>query len=258
MSALEAHLRARRNGGAKILSCYVTAGLPGWLDVVRATGAAGADVIELGLPFSDPIMDGPVIQAASVQALQAGATVASILSDARALDVGVPLVGMTYFNLVAHMGEARAAHALADAGIAGMILPDLPIDESAAWTTAADEAGVDTVMLIAPTTTDDRLRAIAERTRGFLYAVSLLGVTGERRDLGPEAAALAVRAKAVTDVPVLLGVGISTPENAAEAAAHADGVVVGSALMRRVLEGEGPEGVHAFVATLRAGLDSVR
>ncbi|MFZ4516338.1 MAG: tryptophan synthase subunit alpha [Acidimicrobiia bacterium] len=256
MIALEPHLRARRAAGAKLLTLYVTAGLTGWTDIVRAACAAGADAIEVGIPFSDPIMDGPVIQAASAQALQNGATIASILREVRTLDVDVPLVGMTYYNLLAHMGDERAANTLVESGISGMIVPDLPVDESAPWTAAADAVGLATVMLAAPTTTDARLTTIAARTRGFLYAVSLLGVTGERSVLADEAAEMGRRAQAVTDVPVLLGVGISTGDQAVQACQHADGVVIGSALMRRVLEGVGPDGVHGFVTELRSALDA--
>ena len=256
MISVVEHLRERRDRGRKLLSVYVTAGLPGWERVVEAVVAGGADAVELGIPFSDPIMDGPVIQQASADALAAGATTAGILAGARALDVDVPLVGMTYYNLIARLGHERAAHELADAGISGMILPDLQLDELADWPATADAHGIATVLLAAPTTPEDRLRAIAERSRGFLYAVSLLGVTGERDQLADEAVAMGQRCKAVTDLPVLLGVGISNAEQAAGAAAAADGVVVGSALMRRVLAGAGPEELQAFVAELRAGLDA--
>lgn len=256
MIPVEAHLRARREQGAKILSLYVTAGLPGWTDVLEAAVAGGADAIEVGIPFSDPIMDGPVIQAASARALAAGATLPSILAEVRTLDVDVPLIAMTYYNIVARQGDARAAAELADAGIAGVILPDLQLDELDGWADEADRNNVATVLLAAPTTPDDRLREIAARTRGFLYAVSLLGVTGERDSLAAEAVTMGQRCKAVTDVPVLLGVGISNPAQAGAAAAAADGVVVGSALMRRVLDGASPEAIHTFVAELRSGLDA--
>jgi tryptophan synthase alpha chain len=255
--ALESHLRARRGAGRKLLVPYVTGGLDDeWLDVVRAIAAAGADAVEIGIPFSDPVMDGPVIQAASQLALAGGATPQGIIADASALDTGIPLAVMTYVNLAGHMGYRRFAAALADAGIAGAILPDLPLDELGPWAEAADRAGVETVLLAAPTTPDDRLRAICERSRGFVYGVSLLGVTGERVSLADQAAEMGRRAKAVTDRPVLLGVGISTPEQAAEASQYADGVVVGSALVRRLLDGGGPDAAHEFVAELRAALDA--
>jgi tryptophan synthase alpha chain len=200
-------------------------------------------------------MDGPTIQAASQRALEAGATPTSILAEVRALDVGVPLAVMTYCNLVFHAGCIRFARALRDAGIAGAILPDLPLGEIDEWAVAADDAGVETVMLAAPNTPDERLRAICARSRGFLYGVSLLGVTGERAALAKQATEVARRAKAATDLPVLLGVGISTPAHAVEASGVADGVVVGSALIARLLAGEGPDGAHRLVASFRAALD---
>jgi tryptophan synthase alpha chain len=255
--ALESHLRAQRAAGRSLLVPYVTGGLDDdWLDVVGAIAASGADAVEIGIPFSDPVMDGPTIQAASQQALARGATPASIIAEAAKLDAGVPLLVMTYVNLAGHMGYRRFAAALAEAGIAGAILPDLPLDELGPWAEAADGAGVETVLLAAPTTPDDRLAAICERSRGFVYGVSLMGVTGERASLAEQAAEMGRRAKAVTDRPVLLGVGISTPEQAAAASQFADGVVVGSALVRRLLDGGGIDAAATFVGELRAALDA--
>jgi tryptophan synthase alpha chain len=156
---------------------------------------------------------------------------------------------------VHHAGHERFAASLVDAGIDGAIVPDLPLDELGPWGDAADAAGVETVLLAAPTTTDERLRAICDRSRGFVYGVSLMGVTGEREHLASQAVEMGKRCKAVTDRPVLLGVGISTPEQAVEAAAAADGVIVGSALMARVLRGEGAESAHELVRELREALD---
>ncbi|MCY3785734.1 MAG: tryptophan synthase subunit alpha [bacterium] len=252
---LEAALRAARHRGRKCLVPYITGGLPGWQAAVEAAAAAGADAVEIGIPFSDPVMDGPVIQEAGDRALAAGATPAGLLAAAAGLDVGVPLVVMTYYNIAHHMGHERFASSLASSGISGAILADLPLEESAPWTAAADAAGVETVLLAAPTASDARLEAVCERARGFVYAVGLLGVTGERAALAASALVIARRLKAVTDLPVLVGVGVSTPAGAAEATTVADGVVVGSAVVRRLLEGEGPEGVGAFVAGLRSALD---
>jgi tryptophan synthase alpha chain len=254
---IESTLRARRDAGRKLLVPYVTGGLgPDWVDVVRAVAAAGADAIEIGIPFSDPVMDGRTVQEASQRALDLGATPAKIVAEAAQLDVSIPLVAMTYYNVVAHAGTERFAAQLADAGIDGAIVPDLPLDELDGWGDAADAAGVETVLLAAPTTPDARLRAICDRSRGFLYGVSLLGVTGERATLADEAVEMGRRCKATTDVPVLLGVGISTPEQAVAAAKAADGVIVGSALVRRVLTGGGPDEAARFVAELRTALDT--
>ena len=256
MISLEAHLRARRAAGHKLLVPYVTGGLDGWLDVTRAIADAGADAVEIGIPFSDPVMDGVTIQEASQRALAGGATPAGLIDEAAALDVGIPLAVMTYTNPVGHMGFRRFAAALVASGISGAIVPDLPLDELDGWGDAADAAGVETVLLAAPTTTDDRLRAICERSHGFVYGVSLMGVTGERAALASRAREMGRRCKAVTDKPVLLGVGISTAEQAVEASQHSDGVVVGSALIARLLRGDGPEGAHALVAEFRAALDA--
>jgi tryptophan synthase alpha chain len=162
---------------------------------------------------------------------------------------------MTYYNPVHHAGHERFAASLAAAGIVGAIVPDLPVDELDGWAGAADAAGVATVLLAAPTTPDDRLRVICERARGFVYGVSLMGVTGERDRLASQAHEMGRRCKAVTDKPVLLGVGISNAEQAVEAAAAADGVIVGSAIMARALRGDGADAVHDFVAALRKALD---
>ena len=256
---LESELRDRRAAGRSLLVPYVTGGLgSAWLDVVRAVADAGADAVEIGIPFSDPVMDGRTIQEASQRALELGATPAKIVAEAAQLDVSVPLAVMVYYNLVAHAGVERFAAQLADARIDGAIVPDLPFDELDGWGDAADAAGVETVLLAAPTTPDDRLRAICERSHGFVYGVSLLGVTGERARLPDHAAEVGRRLKAVTDKPVLLGVGISTPEQAVGAARAADGVIVGSALVRRLLTGGGPEEAAEFVGELRTALDTAQ
>lgn len=255
---LEATLRERRAAGHKLLVPYLTGGLGDeWPEVVRAVADAGADAIEIGVPFSDPVMDGPVIQEASEQALAQGATPASILDTLRTVDCGVPLAVMTYYNIAFRMGHQRFAHLLAGSGVSAAILPDLPLEEVGPWAAEADAAGVETVLLAAPTAPDERLPRICARARGFVYAVGLLGVTGERAELAGSATVIAARLKAVTDKPVLIGVGVSSPAQAAEACQVADGVVVGSAVVRRVLAGEGPAGVAAFVGELRRAIDAV-
>lgn len=254
MISLETSLRAKRTAGRKLLVPYITGGLPGWEHAVRAAAAAGADAIEIGIPFSDPVMDGPVIQQASQTALDAGATPVSILHEARHLEVDIPLVVMTYYNTVHHAGHHRFAEQLAAAGISAAIVPDLPLEESGPWCEAADASGIETVMLAAPTAPDDRLPRICARSRGFVYSVGLLGVTGERTALASTATALAARLKAITDVPVLVGVGVSNAAQAQEAVTVADGVVQGASVVRRLLDG-GAEAVAEYVAEVREAID---
>jgi tryptophan synthase alpha chain len=257
MGALEASLRARRAEGAKLLVPYVTGGLSeDWTEVVAAVVAAGADAVEVGIPFSDPVMDGPTIQEASVRALARGTTPGSVLADLGRIDAGVPLVVMTYYNLAYRMGDLRFARSLAAAGVAGAILPDLPLEESLSWEAQAAAAGVATVLLAAPVTPDDRLAAIAQRSRGFVYGVSRMGITGERASVAASASVMAKRLKAVTDTPVLIGFGISTPAQAVEVCTEADGVVVASALLRELLDGGGPERAAEFVGRMRSAIDA--
>lgn len=257
LGALESHLRARRDAGRKLLIPYVTGGLGAdWPEVVRAFADAGADAIEVGIPFSDPVMDGPTIQEASDAALQQGANLGAILDALRRVDAGVPLVVMTYVNLVFHNGYERFAAEATAAGVSGVILPDLPMEELDEWEPTAVAAGLETVLLAAPVTSDERLAVLCERSRGFVYGVNLLGVTGERATLGEASAHLAKRLKRTTDRPVVMGFGVSSPEVARSAAEHSDGVVVASALMRKRLEGASPEQLGSEVAALRAALDA--
>jgi tryptophan synthase alpha chain len=255
MPLLEAVFRAKRDAGRKLLVPYITGGYPGWQDAIRAAAAAGADAVEIGVPFSDPVMDGPVIQQASQVALDAGATPPSILDEVPRLDVTIPLIVMTYYNLVHHDGHRRFANRLVRAGVSGCILPDLPLEESEPWTRAADHEGVETIMLAAPTAPDARLPLIAARSRGFIYSVGLLGVTGERAALAATATALAARLKAITDVPVLVGVGVSDAAQACEATRVADGVVQGASVVRRLME-HGADAVGDYVAEVRQAIDA--
>ena len=248
-AGLEGTLRA---AGRPLLVPYVTGGItPDWTDYLLAYQDAGADAIEVGLPFSDPMLDGPTIQQASDRALARGATLDSILDDLGTVSLRVPIVVMTYANLVLRAGIGR----LAAAGVSGLIVPDLPLEESAGLEAAAAGAGIDLVLLAAPATPDDRLREICERSRGFVYAISVMDTTGERDALADSAAILAARIKALTDLPVLIGFGVSSPAQAAAAGRAGDGAVVASALMRRVLGGATAHDLGRAVADLRAALD---
>ena len=258
---LESHLpRPAATAGRKLLVPYVTGGLgAGWLDVVRAVAAAGADAIEIGIPFSDPMMDGRTIQEASPARARPRRDARRASSTTpRSLDVDVPLVGDDLLQPRSrHMGyRALRAPRSRDAGVAGAIVPDLPLDELDGWGDAADAAGVETVLLAAPTTPDDRLAAICERSRGFVYGVSLLGVTGERAALASQARRDGPAAARRSPTSRCCSASASpTPSRRSRRRSYADGVIVGSALVRRLLDGGGPDAAHAFVAELRAALD---
>ena len=252
---IETVLRHTIYSGGKGLVPYITGGYPGWVDSVRACAANGANAIEIGIPFSDPVMDGPIIQQSSQIALEAGTTPISILQEIRSLDVDIPLAVMCYYNTVFHAGHERFAENLASAGVSGAIIPDLPLEESGEWCLAADAAGIETIMLAAPTAPDARLPLVVARARGFVYSVGLLGVTGERSELSSTATTLAARVKKVTSMPVLVGVGVSNAEQAVEASRVSDGVIMGAAVVRRMIEG-GSEAVGEFVAGVRHALDA--
>ena len=253
---VEAALRAARAQGRKLLVPYITGGLrDDWLDVLAAMAEAGADAIEVGLPFSDPMMDGPTIQEASLRSLERGTTPNSVLSELRSIDVPVPLLVMTYCNLVLRAGPKRFASELTAAGVRGAIVPDLPLEESAEWESSAATEGVETVLLAAPVTPDDRLLVICERSHGFVYGVNLMGVTGARDNLAASSSVLAKRMKAATDKPVIMGFGISGPDQAVAASEHADGVVVASALMRAAHDGGSADQIAGRVGAIRAALD---
>ena len=253
---LEQALRARRESGRKLLIPYLMGGMTDdWGQALAAVVAAGADAVEVGIPFSDPMMDGPDIQAAALQSLQRGIVPDQVLDGIARAEVSVPVAVMTYYNIVFRAGHKRMAHSMAEAGVSGAIVADLPIEEIGPWAAAADGAGVATVLLVAPSSPVDRVERICARARGFVYAVARMGVTGERADLGGAAAEVVGRIRRFTDMPVCVGVGVSTPEQAAAVCEVADGVVVGSALVRRLLEGEGPEGAAEFVAAIRRAID---
>ena len=247
------------SGKRAALMPYLMGGFPdlaGSQRIGEAYADGGADLVELGVPFSDPLADGPVIQAAGSRALAAGTTLSGVLTVAAALAPRLPVVLMCYANLVLARGIDRFCADLAAVGASGLIVPDLPLEEAGDVRAACDAAGLALVPLVAPTTPDDRLTAIGAAARGFLYTVSVTGTTGERETLSDTFAAVVGRAKAHTEVPVALGFGIATPEHAAHAAdAGADGVIIGSRLVRAAGEAEDPAGaVREVVAGMAQAL----
>jgi tryptophan synthase alpha chain len=253
---LEAALRAHREIGRKLLIPYLMGGMTeDWGQTLAAVVAAGADAVEVGIPFSDPMMDGPVVQEAALRALQRGVVPDQVLDGIARAEVTVPVAVMTYYNIVFRAGHKRMARSLAASGVSAAILPDLSLEEIGPWAIEADDAGVETVLLVAPSSPVDRVERICRRARGFVYAVARMGVTGERTDLGGDVKVVVERIRRFTDMPVCVGVGVSTPEQAAEVCQVADGVVVGSALVRRLLEGGGPDAAAEFVGSIRRAID---
>lgn len=239
---------------------YVMGGYPDVetsLAIGMAYVEAGADLIELGVPYSDPLADGPVIQAAGSRALAGGTTVSKVIEVGRSLSPHVPVVLMTYANVILARGIEKFAADLADAGICGVIVPDVPMEEASVFRDAFDAAGLALVPLVAPSTPDERMGEIGAEARGFLYTVAVAGTTGERQELAPGIAEVLTRARASTEVPVALGFGIGTPEQARQAAElGAEGIIVASRLIREAGEAEDPaarlgEIVAEFAAALR-------
>jgi tryptophan synthase alpha chain len=254
---VERALRQRRAAGGKSLVPFVTAGItPDWTAYLRACADHGADAIEIGLPFSDPMLDGPVIQAASGQALARGVRTAALLEEVAALDAGVPLIVMTYSNIVRRSGDEAFCRTLAAAGVHGLIVPDTPVDEVEPLLAASRAAGIELILLVAPSTRPHRVSRIAELSSGFVYAVSTMGVTGLREQVSDTVQRTVDGIRGHTSLPVLVGFGISSPAQALETSRHADGVVVASALMRDVLAGTPARELGATVAAFRSALDS--
>lgn len=246
------------------LIAYLPAGFPtvdGGIEAVKAAFDGGADIVEVGLPHSDPVLDGPVIQTADDIALKNGVRIADVLRTVREAHAatGKPLLVMTYWNPVDRYGVERFAAELAEAGGAGCILPDLPVEESTGWRKAAEQHGLATVFVVAPSSRDERLAKITAAGSGFVYAASLMGVTGTRASVGEQAGELVRRTRATTELPVCVGLGVSNAAQAAEVAAFADGVIVGSAFVKRILDAEGDEAaglaaVRALAAELSEGV----
>ncbi len=262
MSRLADLLAATRAEGRAALIGYLPAGYPtvdGSIAAMIALVEAGVDVVEVGLPYSDPLMDGPTIQAAAEASLRGGTTTADVLRAVREVAAtGAPTVVMSYWNPILRHGVQRFADELAAAGGAGVITPDLTPDEAghedADWLGASDKAGLDRIFLVAPSSTDVRLRYTAEHCTGFVYAASTMGVTGARSAVGGAAETLVRRVRAVTDLPVCVGLGVSTGAQAAEVAGFADGVIVGSALVARLLDAADPEAGRRSLAALAGEL----
>ncbi|MDQ1275167.1 MAG: tryptophan synthase alpha chain [Euryarchaeota archaeon] len=247
-------LREKEEGA---LICYVMAGDPSIeasSGIVKALAKGGADIIELGFPFSDPVADGPTIQVAGQRALAAGMDIERYFELVRGLEVEVPLVCMTYYNPVFRYGVEKFVENAAKAGINGLIIPDIPVEEAADLKTSCDTHKLDLIFLVAPTTTDARIRKILQRGSGFIYLVSRLGVTGARNDVAGSTKELLTRVR--TDIPKAVGFGISTGKQAAEVRkAGADGVIVGSAFVRIIEEGKDVnERLETLARELKSGM----
>jgi tryptophan synthase alpha chain len=263
MGRIEQRFAALRERGETALIPFLTAGDPDLgvtEDLVRAMAEAGADAVEIGVPFSDPTAEGPTIQRSSERALRAGVSLRNVLQLVKSLraDLEIPLILMGYANNFLSMGDAPFVEAAAAVGVDGTIIVDLPPEEGESFFAAQEAAGIDPILLAAPTTTPERLGMLAERTRGFLYYVSLTGVTGARDQVAGDVEEGVKRAQAAGPRPVCVGFGVSTPEHAAQIGSYADGVVVGSAIVDRIESAAGPdeavEAVARFVGELKAAL----
>lgn len=262
MSGLRAVFDKARVEERAVLLGYVPAGFPsrdGALDVAAAMIESGCDVIEVGLPYSDPLIDGPTIQAAVNRALTAGTRISDVFRTVETVaDHGATAVVMTYWNPVERYGLERFASDLTTAGGVGVITPDLTPEEAEPWLSTATNAGLDPVFLVAPSSADDRIAKVAAVSKGFVYAASTMGVTGTRAELGDHAVGLVQRTRRYTDLPVAVGLGVSSGEQAATVASFADGVIVGSAFVQRLLdahgEGEGLDAVRTLAADLAEGV----
>ncbi|MEU7021122.1 tryptophan synthase subunit alpha [Streptomyces sp. NPDC046203] len=257
-------LAAAKAENRAALIAYLPAGFPtvdGGIAAIKAVFDGGADIVEVGLPHSDPVLDGPVIQTADDIALRGGVKIADVMRTVKEAHeaTGKPVLVMTYWNPIDRYGVERFTEELAAAGGAGCILPDLPVQESALWRAHADKRGLATVFVVAPSSKDERLATITAAGSGFVYAASLMGVTGTRESVGEQAADLVGRTRAAGDLPVCVGLGVSNAAQAAEVARFADGVIVGSAFVKRMLDADGDEtaalgAVKELAAELAAGV----
>jgi tryptophan synthase alpha chain len=263
VTSASAAFESARAEGRSALVGYLPAGFPtvaGSIAALRVMVEAGCDVIEIGLPYSDPVMDGPTIQTAAHQALEGGVRTADALKVVEAVaQTGVPTLVMTYWNPIERYGVERWATDLAAAGGAGMITPDITPDHGGDWIAAADAHDLDKVFLVAPSSTDERIAMTTAACRGFVYATAVMGVTGARATTSELAAPLVARTRAATDLPIGVGLGVSNGDQAAEVARHADGVIVGSAFVRALLdhaddETAGLEALRALTADLAEGV----
>ena len=262
MSGVGAVLAKTKSHGRAALVGYLPVGYPdvqASIEAMVAMVEAGVDVVEIGVPYTDPLMDGPVIQHAADVALKGGARLRDVFTAVRAVvEAGAPALVMTYWNPVLRYGVDRFADDLAKAGGAGLITPDLIPDEGLEWISAAERNDLDRVFLVAPSSTPDRLRSTTAACRGFVYAASTMGVTGERTSVGDAAEVLVARTRLMTDTPVCVGLGVSTGAQAAQVAAFADGVIVGSALVRclagDVAREDGLTAIRKLSADLAAGV----
>ncbi|MEV0369530.1 tryptophan synthase subunit alpha [Streptomyces sp. NPDC050636] len=255
--------QARTENRAALVG-YLPAGFPtvdGGVQAMISMLDGGCDIVEVGLPHSDPVLDGPVIQTADDIALRGGVKIVDVIRTVREVHTatGAPVLCMTYWNPVDRYGVERFAADLAEAGGAGCILPDLPVEESEVWRKAAEQHGLATVFVVAPSSRDERLAKITAAGSGFVYAASLMGVTGTRESVGREAQDLVTRTRATTELPVCVGLGVSNPRQAAEVARFADGVIVGSAFVKRLLAEDGDltagvAGVRALAGELAEGV----
>ncbi len=261
-TALENMFAQTKKENRAALIAYLPAGFPspqGCKNAIAALAQAGVDAVEIGYPYSDPVMDGPTIQQAAEISLRAGTGANEVFSTLKfAHDSGLPAVVMTYWNPIERYGIARFADEMAKNGGSGVVTPDLTIEESAQWESSTASAGINRIYVVAPSTTDARLALVTARSSGFVYAASLMGVTGTRTDLSSSGHDLVVRIRQVTDLPVAVGIGVSTRAQAQSVAGYADGVIVGSAFIKVLLEAKnessGLEALSVLAKELVAGV----